>query len=398
MTILAQVHALALSDYRHEWRMSACFVLALAAVLAPMMVLFGLKFGIVSSMVERLIEDPENREIRPVGSSRYGNAWFDTLRTRDDVAFIIPRTRAISAVMDLNSSASGRIVKAELIPSAVGDPLLEAADAAPGGYDRVVLSARLARKLNVRVGDAIDGSIARRFQGQRERVHLPLSVVAIAPESAFTRDGVFVSLAIVNAAEDFRDGRAVPPLGWPGDAAVEGAREYPGFRLFARSIYDVSGLRDMLESQGVEVRTQAADIEVVQSLDRNLSLIFWIIALVGLTGFSLSLGASLWANVDRKTKELSVLRLVGFRTGHIIWFPIFQGLFTGVLGWALACGLYLGIEQSINVLFPEQPICLLLPEHYAAALGLTVVSAIVSATLGGWRAAGIEPSDGLRDI
>ena len=82
MSILAKVHSLALSDYTHEWRMSACFVLALAAVLAPMMVLFGLKFGIITSMVDNLIEDPENREIRPIGSARYGKPWFETLRAR----------------------------------------------------------------------------------------------------------------------------------------------------------------------------------------------------------------------------------------------------------------------------------------------------------------------------
>ena len=398
MSIFAKVHSLALNDYRHEWRMSSCFVLALAAVLAPMMVLFGLKFGIITSMVDKLIEDPENREIRPVGSSRYSPQWFETLRARDDVEFVIPRTRAISAIMDLGSKTSGRILKGELIPSAAGDPLLRETGAAPGGYDRVILSARLARKLDVRPGDEINGSISRRFRDKRERTHLKLTVAAIAPEAAFSRNGAFVSLALVNAAEDFRDGRAVPELGWAGSEAVRGAREYSGFRLFARSIYDVAELRDALEAQGIEVRTRAADIEMVQSLDQNLSLIFWIIALVGLTGFSLSLGASLWANVDRKTRELSVLRLVGFRTGHIIWFPIFQGLFTGVLGWLLACGIYIGIEQSINTLFPEQPICLLLPEHYTAALGLTVVSAVISALLGGWRAAGIEPSDGVREI
>jgi len=34
-----------------------------------------------------------------------------------------------------------------------------------------------------------------------------------------------------------------------------------------------------------------------------------------MAGYSLSLGASLWANTDRKRRELSVLRLLGFRGG-----------------------------------------------------------------------------------
>ena len=63
-----KVFRLASRDYFHEKLMSSCFVLALAAVLGPMMVLFGLKFGIVGAMVDQLIENPLNREIRPVGS------------------------------------------------------------------------------------------------------------------------------------------------------------------------------------------------------------------------------------------------------------------------------------------------------------------------------------------
>ncbi|MGB5468412.1 MAG: peptide ABC transporter permease, partial [Sedimenticolaceae bacterium] len=62
---------LASRDYAHEWQMSGCFVLALAAVLGPMLVLFGLKFGVVGGMLDQLIENPENREIRPVSSGRF---------------------------------------------------------------------------------------------------------------------------------------------------------------------------------------------------------------------------------------------------------------------------------------------------------------------------------------
>ncbi|MCA1780171.1 MAG: hypothetical protein LC637_12565, partial [Xanthomonadaceae bacterium] len=48
------VARLALRDYRHERIMSACFVLALSAVLLPLMVLFGLKFGIIGNLLAPL--------------------------------------------------------------------------------------------------------------------------------------------------------------------------------------------------------------------------------------------------------------------------------------------------------------------------------------------------------
>ena len=393
---------LASRDYTHEWQMSGCFVLALAAVLGPMLVLFGLKFGIVGGMLTQLIENPENREIRPVSSGHFDQAWFESLRGRDDVAFLVPRTRSIAATIELNSENSGRIVRSEVIPSGIGDPLLPAGGPLPDGIADIVLSQTAAEKLQVEQGDRVDGSVSRRYAGKRERDHIELTVKGIAPAAAFARDGAFADVRLVEALEDYRDGRAVPQLGWSGTEEDE-ARSYPGFRLYADSIYAVSALKDHLSAQGIEVRTKAADIELVMRMDRNLSAIYWAIAIIGLIGFSLSLGASLWANVDRKRKELSVLRLVGFRTGDIVWFPVTQAFYTGLLGWALAVGIYFGAAAAINNMLADQlasgqEVCLLLPQHFAMALGLTVGAAVLAAALAGFRSARIEPSDGLREI
>jgi putative ABC transport system permease protein len=397
-----KVLRLASRDYIHEWQMSGCFVLALAAVLGPMMVLFGLKFGIVGAMVNQLIEDPRNREVRPVGSGRYDRAWLENVRARPDVAFLVPRTRSIAATIELGSQNSSRIVRVELIASEDGDPLLARQEAVAEGLTRLVLSQSAAEKLRVDEGDALDGSIARRFRGQQERVHLPLSVASVAPAGAFSRDGAFVSLSLLEALEDFLDGRAVPVLGWEGEPP-DTERTYPGFRLYARSIYDVTNLRDAFARLGVDVHTRAADIELVQRMDRNLTAVYWVIAIIGLVGFSLSLGASLWANVDRKRKELSVLRLVGFRTRDIVWFPMVQALYTAILGWALAVAIYQVVAWIINDMMAPQldmgrEVCKLLPMHYGIALGLTCAAAVLAAGLAGLRSARVEPSEGLRDL
>ena len=394
---------LALADYFYEWQMSSCFILALAAVLAPMMILFALKFGIIGSMMEQLIEDPRNREIRPVGSGHYDPAWFTAVRAKPEVAFVIPRTRSLAATLQLKSDNAPRIIPAELIPTAEGEPLFHKNIAIPTGLRQIVLSESAARRLKVGVGDRVDGSLNRRHNGQRERVHVELTVVGITRLAAFTRDGAFVPLDLIIATEDFLDGRAVPQLGWQGDPPLAGERSFPGFRLYASAIEHVAALRDGLAARGIEARTRAADIDIVQTMEQRLSAVFWFVAIIGLSGFSLSLGANLWANVDRKKRELSVLRLVGFRTSDIVWFPVLQALLTGILGWLLASLIYLGVETSINRMLSSQagddsPICRLLPIHFEIALLFTVGAAVLAAALGGFRAARIQPSDGLREI
>ena len=58
MHTLVQICHLSLRDYLHERLLSACAVLGLAAVLAPLLILFGVKFGVVETLTERLRNDP----------------------------------------------------------------------------------------------------------------------------------------------------------------------------------------------------------------------------------------------------------------------------------------------------------------------------------------------------
>ncbi len=403
MSQMANSVRLSFRDYSHEWRMSGCFILSLSSVLAPMMILFGLKFGIVSTMIHELVENPVNREIRPIGSGRYNDAWIDQYRKRGDVEFIIPKTRALAATIQLKSATANRIVSTELLATAPGDPLLAGLTRVPKDYYQVILSRSAAKKLKVETGDTIDASLARQFQGKRERVHLPLEVVDIADEAVTARNVAFVNLDLLIASEQFKDGRAVEELGWDGNSDAMKERVYPSFRLYARSIYDVENLVIDLEREGARVKANVGEINTVQSIDENLSVIFWIIACVGGLGFAFSLGASLWANVDRKRKELSVLRLVGFKSGRIIMFPVLQALYTAVLGWLFAVLVYLAFEYLINFFLAprlnlDRALCFLLAEHFLWALGITLLIAVFAAILGGFRAARIEPSDGLREI
>jgi putative ABC transport system permease protein len=394
---------LALRDFVHERIMSACFVLALSAALLPLLVLFGLKFGIIGNLLEPLTEDPRYRQILPVGSGSYGPDWFEAMAARSDVAFIVPRTRAIAATMRLRATDSdaGRIISVELIPSAAGDPVLTGLEP-PQGFDAVALSLDAADKLGVAAGDSLEGIVSRTLGGEQQTELLPLTVSAVASAAAFARDGMFVSHDLLMAVEDFRDGRAVPALGWSGAPATDAPRYFAGFRLYAGTIDDVANLREGLMNQGIDVRSRLADIQLVQALDRNLSIVFWIIAGIAAVGYGLSFGSSVWANVDRKRRDFSVLRLTGFRTRAIVWFPILQAMLTGALGWLIATIVFFAVQAGLNALFADtvgsgESVCRLLPVHFIIALVLTLAAASVAAASGGRRLARLEPSLALRE-
>src|SRR5690606_39362760 len=55
---LRLVSALAAHSLRHEWILTLCLVIALAAVIAPLLVLLGLKHGTIETLRDRLVEDP----------------------------------------------------------------------------------------------------------------------------------------------------------------------------------------------------------------------------------------------------------------------------------------------------------------------------------------------------
>ena len=98
---LSIICGMALRDYWHERALSLCAVLALATVLAPLLILFGVRNGVISNLQERLLQDPRNLEIVPVGSGKYGKDFFEELRKRPDVGYVVPQTRAIAATIGL---------------------------------------------------------------------------------------------------------------------------------------------------------------------------------------------------------------------------------------------------------------------------------------------------------
>ena len=400
-----EILRLAYRDFAHERRISLCYVLALMAVLAPLLVLFALKFGLVDTLARRLVESPANREVVAVGSRRYDDGWFARMAARPDVAFVVPNTRRIAASLSRlqNPDSGGDLRAVQMVPTAPGDPLLGADLKAPKGLAELVLSAGAASKLGVSAGGRLLARIDRNRAGRDEGVVWELKVVGVLAPVALAEDAALVPVALLVATEDYRDGVAVPELGWEGSSPPQSDRTFARFRLYAASIYDVAALESDLTAEGIDVRSQLAEIASMQALDRNLGRVFWLIAGIGTLGFLASLAANLLANVERKRRELSIVRLIGFPTRSLVLFPVAQAALVAVLGAVAAVLVYLPVALALNGWFetslqPGESICRLLPSHVAVALAATLLGSAVAAAWAGWRAARIEPAEGLRDV
>ncbi|AQZ35775.1 hypothetical protein BHQ29_22455 [Pseudomonas sp. LPH1] len=397
---LLLIAGLAWQDYRREARLSACAVLALVAVIAPLLVLFGLKYGLVGSLTERLQRDPAVREIIPLGGTRLQADFIEALSQREDVAFAIPRTRQIAATSELQVAPGQIRVTVEMLPTAAGDPLLQGLPL-PQTLQQVVLSHSAAEKLGVTPGSQLQARFGRQHGGDLQWQQTSLQVLAVLPLAAFERDALFAQAALLEAVEDFRDGLEVAALGWPGATATQAPRIYPGFRLYARTLDDVEPLRQYLAAQQVQVVTQAAQIAQVQALSRNLDLLFWLITTLALGGAVAATSAGALAAVERKQRELAVLRLLGFGSGALLLFLIIQALYSGLFASVLSGLLYLLAEGGINHLFVQAPgdhASRLLPEHYLVALAAALLASALAAALGGRRVARIDASQGIRDV
>lgn len=610
---------ISLSDLLHEWKLSLCLVLAISAVIAPLLLLFGLKYGTIATLRSRLVQDPKNREIIPVVTRNYNREWFQKIATRSDIAFVLPTTRQIAASIDvrLEESEKTRGSRLDIVPTGPGDALLLDNGAGIPGEGECVLSRLAAEEVGAKPGDRVQCTINRSRAGRFETVTFPLTVLSVLPDRAGVQKAVYTPLDLVEAVETYRDGRAVTRYGWPGELAraypkfdgfillfqsplseseqltlavgtglsqirpiqpdemptllgfrlpdalfayllhvvhtpvsgesLDAVREklrgrdvriipyvkplkvhltkggsavgsidlallgywataetlqelgqpslpafeevkqrqnaasllrivlpsqvqwaelgdnltmtmteadrtltfsvqvagksdavavglapsellgiantlrqrevffnesekdfllgrmsYAGFRMYARTIDDVEPLRQFLVAEGIDVSTRADDIERVKSMDRGFTRVFWLVATVGILGCMAALIASLASSVERKKRDLSVMRLMGIGGWLIFQIPVSQSVLLGIAGFLAASAGFSAIAFVINEVFakdlmPGEKMCALASNHFAAALLGTLVVVVFSSFFSAWQATRIDPAEALRD-
>lgn len=401
-----QIYRLALADLLHDRLVSFCQLALLVALFSPLLLLFSLKYGIVTTLLNDLASNPETLQVKPIGAYHLGGDFFAALSTRPDVRFVIPETRPIATQIYLSREGGAEAVPpsadVQMIATGPGDPLGEG-HALADGEGGISLSAAAARKLGIGPGAKLLGRIERTRDGGTEIASIPLHVISVLPERLHPLVSAFVGLPLLVASERYRDGFAVPLFKTEGDRPWQEMTEFASFRLYAARLEDVAGLAAYLRGRGVDVTTAAAEIEGVLSLDRNLTILFGAVTALAGLGFIGAIAASMISSVERKRRSMAVLSLIGLSRGAIIAFPLIQAAVIAILGAAVGTLLVLAGMAAVNayflpVLHQGELAARLRPEHLAlaalAALLLTSLPAMAAA----WRASRVDPSEALREI
>lgn len=600
---------LALLDLKHEWILTLCMILAIAAILAPLLILLGLKHGTVETMRERLIEDPVNREIKPARTLQLSPRWFESFAQKPEVGFVIPTILRGSSVLRVTNADNNRSFTFDLIPTAANDPLLLENQGIIPQAGECTVSFTAAEKLGVKAGDMLQARVTRNRRGRREAVKIALKVTSVLAPRADALERIYAPLKFVTDVESYREGQAVPERQWSGSqptpflsfdgvfvllaeplpqiaqrklmintglasieevkaeafqafwgfalpadysayrlvsrgnaiqidnikqlknklrgksaillpfvqettidlagktqkvvglslsanqteklglpalpwgkledegkfnkqgqillttatstglaldtsitakaAMLDGEVQFPlhfkgnafsdfsivpaelvgalktatqrrilfdaeqnsfllekagfrGFRLYTRSIDDVPSLYREFIEQNIDVLTQVQEIERVKILDRGLTRIFWLVAIVGIVGGIAALVASLYAAVERKKRDIGVLRLMGLSRNAVFWFPIYQGVTIAALSVVVAIGVFSALASVINFVFAAdlklgEKICFLPFSYFLYAFLLTTFAAALSSLLAAWKSTAIDPAEAIRE-
>ena len=578
---------LALKDMFHEKIITINLILGTAAIIAPLLILFGIKFGIIETMSNRLVNDPKNLEIRPISSQSFTMSWFDEVIKNDKIDFIIPMTRQLSSSAQIKSlEPSAKMVVADIFATNFGDPLILKNGGLIPDINSCVINDSLAKDTGLKEGDSLQCSVTRYVKNKIQKASIRLKVIAVlSPRAGFIKS-IYVPLEVVENIEKYKDGLSVSQWGWKGNiseaysiydgvfialpkplnraeqirllsgtgfayineiacsaaekkagytfsdkdnlyfikpaknssindenigslkiklrgkkaklfpwAEVVNAvldnntsikilalpssmkniksmtlytnkitkdktilkvlskqkelmlplnilkldinstyyfmkaesigklallkqrnlmydnnikkillarKGYASFRIYAKTLQDVEPLKNFFENKGINVSTKTERIHEVQKLDKYLTLVFWLIAIVGVFGGATTLSASLYSSVERKRKELSILRLLGLSGGMIFRFPIYQGTFISISGVSIALIFFIIMSTIINELFQThlqngESFCTLTAIHILMVYSIAVFLAIVSSMIAAYQATKMDPAEAMRN-
>ncbi|MEL6980079.1 MAG: FtsX-like permease family protein [Pseudomonadota bacterium] len=345
---------LALTDLADDAVHLLCAVALTAALIAPLLLILSVKIGVIGVLLGDLRDLPKHREIEIRGDHSFTLENVAEVRAWPETGFVAPQSAAmISGDIRLKGAeARGAFVRGAAEPTGPGDPLTPLGEALVA--TELILSEGYARRLNVEAGDEVLLDLVR--YGAFEGAATPrLRVAAVLPRRAGGGQFALMRPEAIDWIEAYGFDFAVPQWGvTEGRPLSERRSSFEKMRLYARDIEQVAALEARVERRfDLTARSEAAEIDAILMLERNLAAALAFIAGAGIAGLFFALAALFWGAVRRKRLTLSLLSLMGASPTALAAIPALQALAVSTIGFAAGLALFAGMSASVNLWFED---------------------------------------------
>ncbi|MBQ9220873.1 MAG: hypothetical protein SPK83_00070 [Succinivibrio dextrinosolvens] len=393
---------LALCSLRFDKIISICIVASLCAVIAPLLLLFSLRFGIISNLEHKLSSNPSNLEIRMMSGYRLDQQFFDALKNNPHIGFVIPLTRSLSVTA--NISFNGRIVQnLETLPTAAGDPIVREM-----GFDgelsltEAYLSETTAQDLGLKTGDTFKFVISRITDNKTVNAVVPFTLKGIVKKEFLPHKTIMVNFNTLVYMEDFRDGFE-PPVFSDGSNPNSERQNFAKARIYVKSLNDLEPVSRMLR-QNYSITDKLASVENLKAISKVLSFIFTTIALTSIAGGVMATIGLIFTNLSRLEKTFALLFLSGLSKGGVFFIVVIQNFILSVCAYLCSLGLFYAGMFTFNLYFkdllgPETLVSILTVSHVVTGGLMTVfICVLVSMVLCRFKVLNLKVADSLRNV
>ncbi|WP_391480696.1 hypothetical protein [Nereida sp. NH-UV-3] len=338
--------SLAFKELKFEPISALCYAFALCGVLVPLMVAISLKHGALDQTIEALVTAPQNREIVLQGSHQITIEDIRAYKSIDGLGFVMPTTRPINSQVDEISHKNGsRAFGVEIVPSMVGDPLLEGADLRIG---RVFITQSLSDALA-----ASEGNLELRFRringAQEEPASFDAVVEGIVRHEIYPRAAVFVHIDDMIKVEAYRDDPSISSQDWYSRFTLPSS--FPSMRIYASELSQVEDVVVELKARDLRVQPLNSNVPLMLRLQRGVDLIYGLLAVMGLSGYAVAMAANLRAWTQRRRTDYSLFKLMRHNTAKIAVIPVLQNVMMTFGGFVISILLTLMLNLLVNVTF-----------------------------------------------
>ena len=393
---------LALCSLRFDKIISICIVASLCAVIAPLLLLFSLRFGIISNLEHKLSSNPSNLEIRMMSGYRLDQQFFDALKNNPHIGFVIPLTRSLSVTA--NISFNGRIVQnLETLPTAAGDPIVREMDFdGELSLTEAYLSETTAQDLGLKTGDTFKFVISRITDNKKVNAVVPFTLKGIVKKELLPHKTIMVNFNTLVYMEDFRDGFE-PPVFSDGSNPNSERQNFAKARIYVKSLNDLEPVSRMLR-QNYSITDKLASVENLKAISKVLSFIFTTIALTSIAGGVMATIGLIFTNLSRLEKTFALLFLSGLSKGGVFFIVVIQNFILSVCAYLCSLGLFYAGMFTFNLYFkdllgPETLVSILTVSHVVTGGLMTVfICVLVSMVLCRFKVLNLKVADSLRNV